>query len=258
MSSSFVDVLPTEPVTAITDAPSARRHSRASVPMAASGSAAVSTAPPPRQRTRARRGMSQAPASSAPCGEAGRRRCSPPRARRTGRPAPAARESIDTRAARCRRAKLGSRCSGDALSVPAPHAGATERSASRAMVTSSNGSLRPPSNSWPCSCPCRRSRRRHPARRARRRGDAARRSDRSHVRRAAGAGEDLGDDRRRVLGARVVEVTRRRRPPRADAPISGRLPRSRSPPRRRRRSRGRRPSSRAARSTFSSESGVCA
>ena len=53
--SSLVEVLPTEPVTAITRAPSSRRHARPRRPSAASGSSAASTAPPDSSAAQARR-----------------------------------------------------------------------------------------------------------------------------------------------------------------------------------------------------------
>ena len=89
---------------------------------------------------------------------------------------------------------------------------------------------------------------------------AARRSSSSLELAARGTGGDLGGDRLRVLGARVVggedrpvgERWRRR------CPISGRLPRSRSPPAPKTTVSRPSPRPRAARITFSSESGVWA
>jgi hypothetical protein len=49
--------------------------------------------------------------------------------------------------------EFGAGRAGDLLGGPVLHALATARNASRATTTSSKGSLRPPANSWPCSCP---------------------------------------------------------------------------------------------------------
>ena len=81
--------------------------------------------------------------------------------RRTGRRAGRARESITARAGPPARAAAGLLAhelragrARHALGAPVLHARALGAcSASRATVTSSNGSLRPPSNSWPCSWP---------------------------------------------------------------------------------------------------------
>ena len=144
------------------------------------------------------------------------------------------------------------------------------RSSSLATSRSSNGIFRPPSNSWPCSCPL-------PAITTVSPGSAAasasaiaaRRSGSTRMPRPAGAsvlgrriahsGQDLGDDRPRLLRARVVGGHHARvGEPRGDlphqrallaiavaaAPEDGDQPPS--------------VSLRAASSTFWSESGVCA
>ena len=89
-------------------------------------------------------------------------------ARRTARPARTRRESTATprRARAARRSPAGGAsrpapaARGDAPRRPSPSsaaargaADAPRRSASRATVTSSKGTLRPSANSWPCSCP---------------------------------------------------------------------------------------------------------
>ena len=87
----------------------------------------------------------------APAPRSARRRRARPRARRTGRRA-------RPRASRSRRARARRRAAPAPRAArrrPARPAQATSRarSASRATATSSKGTLRPPSNSWPCSWP---------------------------------------------------------------------------------------------------------
>ena len=57
------------------------------------------------------------------------------------------------RSGRRRRDEPRARGRGDALRRPVPHRATAPPRASRTTATSSNGSLRPPSNSWPCSWP---------------------------------------------------------------------------------------------------------
>ena len=136
------------------------------------------------------------------------------------------------------------------------------RSSSRATSRSSKGTLRPSSNSWPCSWPL-------PAITTVSPGSARPERERDRgapvdldldLGAALDPGEDFGDDRLRVLGARVVggddrQVrAARRRPGPSSAACRGRGRRRRRRPR----SPGRSVSRRAARSTFSSESGVWA
>ena len=78
---------------------------------------------------------------------------------------------------------------------------------------------------------------------------------------AVGSGERLGDDRVRILAARIVGGDDRRRPRARDAtpPMSGRLARSRSPPQPNTHHEAAASArSRASASTFASASGVCA
>ena len=87
------------------------------------------------------------------------------------------------------------------------HAGLPSfRSSSRATSRSSKGTLRPPSNSWPCSWPLPAMTTVSPgSARPSARAIAARRSTSTSTSAPpAGPGDDFGDDRLRVLGARVV------------------------------------------------------
>ena len=100
----------------------------------------------------------QAPISSASGGERALRPAVSPGSPTKRSPGPTSRESITARPARRARrrhaASSPSASGGDAGRARVDHAahpGSSARSASRATVTSSNGSLRPPSNSWPCS-----------------------------------------------------------------------------------------------------------
>ncbi len=154
--SCLVEVLPTEPVTPITAASSARRQAVASVCSASSGSSATSTAPP------------ESPSACCRIDEHA------PRARRQrvgGEPAAvhALAAQADEQVARLDRARVDDgarrpartaarRAARRPLRRPARHprrsrAGTCAAIASRATAESSNGSLRPFSNSWPCSCP---------------------------------------------------------------------------------------------------------
>ena len=90
---------------------------------------------------------------------------------------------------------------------PALAGAASRRSSSRATSRSSNGTLRPASNSWPCSCPLPAiTTVSPPAAASSASAIAARRSGSTSISAAAlrDPGADLGDDRERVLGARVV------------------------------------------------------
>ena len=152
---SFVDVFPTEPVTPITCAPSARRQPRARPPSAATGSAAARTAPP--SSVRAHSGVASTPHAPAASASAAKR---PPSTRSPGiatnRSPGAIDARVDDHARRTAVAvaqQVGAGRAGDPLGVPVPHARATARNASRATATSSKGSLRPPANSCPCSWP---------------------------------------------------------------------------------------------------------
>ena len=164
---------------------------------------------------------------------------------------------------------------GEPLEVPAPHAAPAPTgrscraaSASRATATSSNGILRPPVNSCPCSCPL-------PATTSTSRGAAlatawaiaSRRSASATtpVRVPAAARHDLGDDRVGVLGAGVVrgdedEVGEPRPDLAHQRPLAAVAvaPGAEHADQPRRAAGPRSISSRAAPSTFSSESGVCA
>src|SRR5215218_2480636 len=98
---SFVEVLPTEPVTAMACAPSSRRHARASAPSAAAGSSAASTAPPSAAAaaSRAQPGAASTPHAPARSASAAKR---PPSTRSPGSaknrsPGSIARESITAR-----------------------------------------------------------------------------------------------------------------------------------------------------------------
>ena len=266
--SSLVDVLPTEPVTrdhgGAELAPPRRAPARRS---AASGSSAASTAPPrqPAPRARARRARPRRPPP------ARRRRTAPPSTRspdeadeQVARPDRARVDRPRAPARRRRRAhELARRPRRRPARRPRRSRRDTAASASRATATSSNGSLRPPANSWPCSWPL-------PA----------------ITTTSPGCGErDRAADRRAPVDV-ALDV---RAPPGTPARISSMIasgsserglsevtsadvgqPRARSRPsagacrgrgrrpRRTRRSRGPSASSRAASSTFSSASGLCA
>ncbi len=208
--------------------PSCSRHARASACSAASGSAVgehvagarscaarVARARGPRARPRRR--------ARAPPARARRRPRARRAARRTARPA-ADRARVDrARAAGPPRRRLRARTSRAAgerrepLGVPVPHPPrprparrCAPASASRATVTSSKGTLRPPASSWPCSWPLPAITTTSPGRAsadAARSPRAGRRSTRPSPlgrRRPGHAVEDLGDDRCGVLRARVV------------------------------------------------------
>ncbi len=224
--------------------------------------------PPQRPADRARRADDRAPGAGLERRRRRtrrRRRCSPRRPKKRS-PSPAA-AGVDRRPRRRRRrpalaSDLGPDRGGDLLRARGfTPALPSLRSSSRATSRSSKGILRPSSNSWPCSWPL-------PAittvspgsARARASAIAARRSGSTSTPLAAlGPGEDFGDDRLRVLGARVVGGDDRQvgalgpgpahlRPLVAVAVAAGAEDRDQPPA----------VSRRAARSTFSSESGVCA
>ena len=174
---SFVDVLPTEPVTAITCAASSRRQARASAPSDATGCSAASTAPasPPPAASRAQTGAASTPQAPARSASAANR---PPSTRSPGQRdeqvagLDRARVDHDARralggavdAAHAARRRPRRRSAGRSSAssrrrrvrrscARAPAGARDARSASRATSTSSNGSLRPPANSCPCSWP---------------------------------------------------------------------------------------------------------
>ena len=209
----------------------------------------------------------------APARRSGRRRASRPGRPTNRSPATTARESIATRAGppasaapgAARRAPAASAtCCGvhDLIARPLrPSA----RSASRATVTSSNGSFSPPASSWPCSWPLPAITTTSPA------------SARGNAHGDRGAAVDLdatpGTPAASGMPATISstiasgcserglsEVTTvRPRAARAIAPICGRLPLSRSPPQPKTHEQAARRSARARPAgTFSSESGVCA
>ena len=263
---SLVEVLPVEPVTPITLARSARRRARASACSAASGSSAASRTPGARAARRLRMlGRDQHPPG------AGRQRLRGvarrrPRARRadpTNRsPAPAARESITARAGPPRPAGGGctsrapaawATCSGVHSRMPVPQRLARDRDVVEGHLA--------PARELLALLVALAGDHHHVA--------GTRLVHRPRDRRAAvdqprrvlpRARQDLADDRLGILRARVVggddrlvgQLARRSAPSAGACPGRGR--------RRRRTPRSRRPSvsSRAARSTFSSESGVCA
>ena len=279
---SLTEVLPTEPVTPTTRAPSARRwpapapaappaDRRPRTPSVAELSASGAlprrcgersacsgraTRPrrrlrSPRRRTRRRRGSRRGGRRRGRRGRSRRRRSSPAAAARP-RPRPATRAPVAAAIS----------LAGSALTRRSA-APASRRSSSRATSRSSKWILRPPSNSWPCSCPL-------PAittvspgsARASASAIAARRSTSTSTSAASPArpGGDFGDDRRRLLGARVVggddgEVGElaagpaHLRPLVAVAVAAGAEDRDQP---------ALAVSRRAARSTFSIESGVCA
>ncbi len=139
------------------------------------------------------------------------------------------------------------------------HVQTTPRSTSRATVTSSNGSLRPLANSWPCSCPLPAITTTSPAR-ADSIGGGDSRVSVGVVRDVrTGALEDLGDDRLGILRAGVVggdehvvgQPTSDLAHQRALASIAVAAAAEHHP-------QPDRVKPRAARSTFSSESGVWA
>ena len=127
---SLVEVLPVEPVTPITLAPSSRRHSRAMDWSSASGSAAVITVPPS--------SPSRVLGRHQHAGRAGGQRLG-------GEP-----PTVGALAAQAHEQVPGSHVTRvDHGALELLHE--SSLSASRATCTSSNGSLRPSSNSWPCS-----------------------------------------------------------------------------------------------------------
>ena len=209
----------------------------------------------PRRRRRARAAANSPPSALAP-------------GRPTNRSPGLDLARVDHRARAARRARVAGRQlaaggRGQPRGGPVDHARAPAvRAAPRApTVTSSNGSLRPPSNSWPCSWPLPAITTTSPGLGATR-SPARSRARRSTSRSASGAGarDDLVDDRLGLLASAGCRRSRSRgrpaaRPPRPSAGACRGRGR-----RRRRTPRAARPSvsSRAARSTFSSESGVCA
>ena len=264
-SRSFVDVLPVEPVMPMTCAPSARRHAVARRCSAASGSSAASSAPGSRtarpRRARARRARPTRRRASACGGEApavdvlarqadeqvarARRRAS--RSPRARGPVPSGAGCDEPRARRL----------GDALRRPAAHAAPPARPS-----TSSNGTLRPSANSWPCSWPLpamtttspSRGQRRSPAR-SPRAGRPRRARPRARCRPTISATIASGSSERGLSLVTIDDVGQ----PRGDrahqralaaVAVAARAEDDDHP--------RRRPSSRAARSTLSSESGVCA
>ena len=108
---------------------------------------------------------------------------------------------------------------------------ARERSASRATVTSSNGSLRPSSNSWPCSWPLPATTITSPGPAASTASAIARRrsTSRSASAPAPAITSSMIASGSSLRGLSEVTITRSARR-RAASPISGRLARSRSPP----------------------------
>ena len=168
----------------------------------------------------------------APAPRSARRRRARRPARRRGRRAPTARESITARAGR-RRAAPGATsrppaACGDLLRRPRAHAAPRGRRRRRRRAPCGRPRT-PGSCSWPLPATTTTS----PGA-ARRDGalDGRAAIDASRSRRRGAPCGDLGHDRLGVLAARVVGGDDRHvgaaRPPRA--PISGRLPRSRSPP----------------------------
>ena len=217
---SLTDVLPVEPVIPTTGQPSSRRQARARRCRAASGSARGEhpAGAPPRPRapdSAAARSEStttpQAPAASAAAA------CSPPSARsprspKKRSPGPASRESITARSgcppapSRTISPPTSAAIRSGASSITDCTA-ASASSSSRATSRSSKGIFRPSSNSWPCSWPL-------PAITTVSPGSASPERERDRRPavgldldpRAARADPlaDLGDDRLRVLRARVV------------------------------------------------------
>ena len=274
---SFVEVLPVEPVIAITlraelAAPGAReRLERRERVLGGEHDA---------RRRRALGGLRvlrARPARPTRPPRAPARRSAPPSCVSPGRPTnrspgTTARESIvDARRARRRRPAAGAArrapaACGDPLGRPAPHRAAdrTLRGAPRARPSRRRtAASRPPASSCPARGPCRRSRRRRRlARAAIACAIAARRSTSAATPSPArpDAREDLRDDRLRLLRARVVgRDDRAVGEPRGDLPhqralaavaVAAAAEHAPQP--------AARVSSRAARSTFSSESGVCA
>ena len=94
----------------------------------------------PRRRPRSRRRRTR------------RRRGSPRRPKKRS-PGPASPESIVARAASPGRPRRRPRPRAPRRSAPRRQVQQPDRSSSRATSRSSKGILRPPSNSWPCSCP---------------------------------------------------------------------------------------------------------
>ncbi len=278
---SLTDVLPVEPVIPTVGQPSSRRQARASACRAASGSATAKTRPPgalarePRRRARGRRSTPQAPCVEGRRGEAA--------AVVRARPARPTNRSPSPSLARVDHGALGREPSsapaagsvaptrrGDPIGRELDHRG--RRSAGRAAASSSRATVAVVERDLPAAVELLpllvalagdhdQVARLRPAASAR--AIAARRSGSTSTQFAAVGGdalEDLRDDRLGVLGARVVggddrEVRRARRRPVPSAAASADRDRRRS---RRRRSARPSVSLRAARRTFSSESGVCA
>ena len=203
------------------DEPRARRGRRA--PASGSSAAKITRVPVAGRSLRIAGGDHHAPGAGLDRLRARtrRRRHARPRARRTDRRARRCASRSTARAGRSRRTgvvfardQAGAGGGRDLGRRQLDHAArrASARSASRATSRSSNGTLRPPSNSWPCSCPLPAIRTMSPARAcSTARSIAARRSGSiSSVRARAGrlgalrAFDDRGDDRVRVLRARVV------------------------------------------------------
>ena len=287
----MVDVLPVEPVMPTTRHPAPRsaaarrapdRRARQADPRPRSR---ARRAPPPRPRRRrraaARRSTPHAPCVDRARGEAAAVHAARPRSPTNRSPAATARESITARAG------TSSACAGGAkpatrrppaacaicpgvsrITCACPTADRSPRRASRATSRSSNGSLRPPSNSWPCSWPLPAITTMSPGPAScMARAMAARRSASTSIADESPGGAsaaapatiaamiESGSSERGLSDVTTTWSARRR----AAAPISGRLSRSRSPPAPN--TTISRPSSsrpRADSSTFSSESGVCA
>ena len=261
---SLVEVFPTEPVIPITCAARSRRQARASAPSAAVGVWLSSTAP----RSTSTASAAHSPVTSTPHAPAASAieaneppsTCSPGMPMKRS-PGPTSRESMTTRDG-----PSAARPSGCGRSRSAPVAPAIRwslqcfiaRNASRATVTSSNGSLRPPANSCPCSWPL-------PAITTTSPGPASSTACSMASRRSTRTSASPGMPARispmiasgsseRGLSEVTIATSASRA---AISPISGRLPRSRSPPAPNTAITRRSASSRAARSAFSSESGVC-
>ena len=250
---SLTEVLPTEPVTPTTRAPSSRRQARASACSAASGSSTAKTHPsrscsvryPARGDPNAAPTTTpQAPGVDRRRGELGRRRASRRAGRRRGRRARPRPESIDGPRRRTGRAPgqdLGPDRRRDLLRGEV-HPGPRGRACTPAACAAPRGRPRGrrrgpcarPRTPGPARAPCRRSppcRRAAPARAPARSPRAGRARPRPSAPPSAPA-DDFGDDRLGVLGAGVVGGDRPRgRSSSAPAlPIFGRLSRSRSPP----------------------------
>ncbi len=257
----------------MTVAPSSSRHAAARRWSAASGSSAASSTPGAAPRA----ALGVLGRRQDPPGSGGQRLrgelpavCVGAGSPTNSAPGPASRESIVTRsgppsdgrreisrAPAARASRSGSRSS-PLLALDPPGAGAP-RSTSCATRRSSNGILQPPANSWPCSWPLPAITTTSPGSRPAIVSAIAARRSALCATSAPAPRQDLGDDRLRILGARVVRGDDHAigQPP-AISPISGRLPRSRSPPAPEHHVNPPVVRARAASRTFRSESGVCA